>query len=166
MSESGRRKRRPSAPGRLAFLVAQVGGLAAIRFAQRLASTGLSPAQAGVLRVVAADPGRTQRAVSDQLGLLPSRLVVLVDELERDGLLERRRDPDDRRNYGLSLTPTGQKALRGIGMVAQAHGEDFLAPLSATERETLSRLLTRLATHHDLSQDVHPGYRTLGRGRD
>src|SRR4249919_2525285 len=97
-----------SGPGQVAFLLAQLGGLAAMRFAERLAPLGLIPAQAGLLRAVAAEPGRSQQALSAQLGLLPSRLVALVDELERDGLIERRRNPDDRRHHALHLTIAGE----------------------------------------------------------
>jgi DNA-binding MarR family transcriptional regulator len=144
-------------------LVAQVGGLAAMRFADRITTAGVTPPQAGLLRVVAAEPGRTQQAVSTQLGLLPSRLVMLVDELEGRGLLERRRDPNDRRNYALYVTDAGRAVLQDIGRAAQAHGEDFLAPLSKADRATLADLLGRVAVHHGLAPDVHPGYRTLGR---
>lgn len=162
MTSAGR-ERPGNAAGQLAFLVTQVGGLAAARFAERVTAAGVTPPQAGLLRVVAAEPGRTQQAVSGQLGLLPSRLVALVDELEARGLLERRRDPADRRNSALYVTAAGQATLREIGAVAQAHGEEFLAPLSKADRATLAELLGRLAAHHDLAADVHPGYRTLGR---
>jgi DNA-binding MarR family transcriptional regulator len=158
---SGKPERRAGV-GSTAFLLAQVGGLAAMKFAERLAPVQLSPAQAGLLRAVAADPGRSQQAVAEQLGLLPSRLVVLVDELERDGLLERRGNPRDRRHHALHLTSAGQERLRSIGRLARAHGEDLLAPLDERDRETLERLLTRLADHHDLTPGVHPGYRRLG----
>jgi DNA-binding MarR family transcriptional regulator len=162
MSSSGRA--RPSAAsGQLAFLVAQIGGLAAMRFAERVEGAGVTPPQAGLLRVVAAGPGRTQQAVAGQLGLLPSRLVILIDELEGRGLLERRRDPHDRRNSALYVTDAGKATLQDIGRAAQAHGEDFLAPLTKADRATLSELLGRLAAHHDLASDVHPGYRRLGR---
>jgi DNA-binding MarR family transcriptional regulator len=149
--------------GQLAFLLAQVGGLAAMRFSERVTAAGVTAPQAGLLRVVAAEPGRTQQAVAVQLGLLPSRLVALVDELEGRGLLERRRDPADRRNSALHVTTAGKATLRDIGRVAQAHGAEFLAPLTESERATLSGLLTRLAQQHGLSADVHPGYRTMGR---
>jgi DNA-binding MarR family transcriptional regulator len=160
---SGGRRRLGSGSGQLAFLLAQVGGLAAMRFADRVTEAGVTPPQAGLLRVVAAEPGRTQQAVAGQLGLLPSRLVTLVDELEGRKLLERRRDPHDRRNSALYVTDAGQAILQDIGRVAQAHGEDFLAPLNKAERATLSDLLSRLAGHHELTSDVHPGYRTLAR---
>jgi len=152
------------APGRVAFLLAQVGGLAAQRFRDRLAPLGRTPPQAGLLRAVAADPGRSQQALAAQLEVLPSRLVALVDELERDGLLERRRNPQDRRHHALHLTPAGDERLKQIGRVAQEHGHDLLAPLDAEERMALGQILHRLSAHHQLGPDVHPGYRTLGRG--
>jgi DNA-binding MarR family transcriptional regulator len=162
VSSSGK-SRTGGGSGQLAFLLAQVGGLAAMRFADRVQAAGVTPPQAGLLRVVAAEPGRTQQAVSGQLGLLPSRLVMLVDDLEGRGLIERRRDPNDRRNSALYVTDAGQAVLQDVGRAAQAHGEDLLSPLSKADRATLSDLLSRLAVHHGLTSDVHPGYRRLGR---
>lgn len=150
-------------PGWAAFLVTQLGGLAAAGFAERLAPLGLNPAHAGLLRAIGAEPGRSQQAVAAQLGLLPSRLVLLVDELERDGLLERHRNVTDRRHYALHLTPAGQDRLGEIGKLAHRHGSDLLAPLNEDDRATLGRLLGQLAAAHGLSPGVHPGYRSLGR---
>jgi DNA-binding MarR family transcriptional regulator len=159
---SGGRARPSGASGQLAFLIAQIGALAAMRFAERVETAGVTPPQAGLLRVVAAEPGRTQQAVAGQLGLLPSRLVILIDELEGRGLVERRRDPHDRRNSALYVTDAGKATLQDIGRAAQAHGDDLLAPLTKADRATLSDLLGRLAAHHGLTSDVHPGYRRLG----
>lgn len=156
-------KQRTGTAGPTAFLLAQVGGLAAMRFAERISSLGLTPPHAGLLRAVAAEPGRSQQALAAQLGLLPSRLVALVDELESDGLLERRRNPDDRRNHALHLTAAGGQRLRDIGRVATDHGEDLLGGLDAGDRAELGRILGLLAAHHQLAPGVHPGYRTLGR---
>jgi DNA-binding MarR family transcriptional regulator len=134
-----------------------------MRFAERLAPLGLTPAEAGLLRAVAAEPGRSQQAVAAQLGLLPSRLVALVDELEREGLVARRRNPDDRRHHALHLTAQGEQRLRDIGRVAKEHALDYLEPLGPREQVTLGQLLGRLAAAHGLSPGVHPGYRALGR---
>ncbi|MDT7581864.1 MAG: hypothetical protein QOK35_3128 [Pseudonocardiales bacterium] len=153
-------------PGWVAFGLTQLGGLAAQRFAERLAPSGLTPPHAGLLRAVAADEGRSQQALADQLGLLPSRLVALVDELEREGLLERRRNPRDRRHHALHLTDDGRARLRELGRIARDHGSDLLAPLDDAERATLGDLLARLADHHGLAPGVHPAYRTLGRPRE
>jgi DNA-binding MarR family transcriptional regulator len=156
---------RPGA-GQTAFLIAQLGAFAGMRFAERLAPLQLTPAHAGLLRAIAAGPGQSQQALSTQLGLLPSRLVSLVDELERDGVVVRDRNPKDRRHHALHLTDTGKDRLRDIGRVARAHGNDFLGPLDDDERATLEQLLSRLAEHHGLTPGVHPGYRSLGRDSD
>src|SRR5262245_13214163 len=150
-------------PGTVAFLLAQVGAFAAMRFAERLAPLGLTPAEAGLLRAVGAEPGRSQQAVAAQLGMLPSRLVALVDELERAGLVDRRRNPDDRRHHALHLTAEGEQRLRDVGSIAQEHSSDYLEPLDPNEQITLGQLLARLAAAHGLSPGVHPGYRALGR---
>lgn len=151
-------------PGWTAFLVTQLGGLAASRYAERLIPLGLNPAHTGLLRAVAVEPGRSQQALAGQLGLLPSRLVALIDELEQFDLVERRRNPTDRRNYALHLTAKGEDVMQSIGRVAAEHGNDFLEPLDQDERRQLNDLLSRLAAHHGLAPGVHPGYARLGRG--
>src|ERR1700739_1664201 len=90
--------------GGVAFLLAQVGHHAAERFSDRIAALDLTPPHAGILRASAAAPGRSQQALSTQLGLLPSRVVAFVDDLEDRGYLERRPNPDDLRQYSLHLT--------------------------------------------------------------
>jgi DNA-binding MarR family transcriptional regulator len=153
----------PAVPaGAVAFLLAQVGGLAAMRFAERLRPLELRPAQMGLLRAVAREPGRSQRALAAQLGTLPSRLVILIDELEAAGLLERRVGARDRRVSELHLTSAGRQMMERVGREAQAHGEELLTPLDADERSALAALLRRVAEHHDLAPGVHPGFRTLG----
>src|SRR6266542_4174297 len=71
-----------------AFLLAQVGAHAAAMFGERLQVLRLSPAHAGVLRFVQASEGITQQALGEAVRVLPSRLVVLIDDLEGRGLLE------------------------------------------------------------------------------
>lgn len=148
-----------------AFLVAQVGGLAALRFADHLAPLGLTPAQAGLLRAVGAAPGRSQQALSAELSLLPSRLVAMVDELEGSGVLERRPNLEDRRLHALHLTPAGEQLLREVGKAAQSHGRELLAPLDAAEQQSLADLLGRVAAAHGLTAGVHPGYAAMGKPR-
>jgi DNA-binding MarR family transcriptional regulator len=146
-----------------AFLLAQVGGQAAARYAERLAPLGLSPSQSGMLRVIGHSSGISQKALAETLSILPSRLVVLVDELEELGLLRRGDSADDRRVYELSLTEKGRRALEAVGRVARAHEDSFLAPLNGEERQRLSALLARLAQNEGLTPGVHPGFRRLGK---
>src|ERR1700692_457514 len=88
----------------VAFLLSQLGHRSASVFTDLIASIDLTPPHGGILRATAADPGRSQQALSGQLGLLPSRVVAYVDELEDRGYVERRRNPPDRRMPRLPLT--------------------------------------------------------------
>lgn len=147
--------------GSAAFLLAQVGAHAAARFAERLVALNLAPQHAGVLRLLGTEGGISQRALADRLGLLPSRLVMLVDELEARGLVERRDDPRDRRSYALHLTEQGRAALADVGRVAREHGESLCAALSADEGRQLVTWLGRIADEQGLTPGVHPGIRRV-----
>ena len=147
----------------VAFLLSQLGHRSASVFADLIASIDLTPPHAGILRVIAAEPGRSQQALSGQLGLLPSRVVTYVDELEDLGYVERRRNPDDRRLHALYLTPSGKKALSKIGELGRQHERLMTAGLDTEQRDTLRQLLAAIAERQGLTPHVHPGYRTLGR---
>ena len=165
----GRTRRRPTvtSPVRLpsaAWLLAQVGGHAAMKFAERLqGALRLMPAHAGILRALMSSGGLSQQALAAQLDVLPSRLVALVDELESRGLVERRNNAEDRRTYALHLTDAGRAAHDSIGRVAREHQQALCAALDAREQEQLAAMLLRIAEQQGLRPGVHPGFRTLGR---
>jgi DNA-binding MarR family transcriptional regulator len=147
----------------VAFLLAQLGHHAATLFAEQMATIELGPPHAGILRAIAAEPGRSQQALSAQLGMLPSRVVVYVDELEERGYVERRRNPDDRRLHALHLTAAGKKLMRKLSELARQHELRLTAALSTEQRDVLRGLLVTVAQQQGLTPHVHPGYRTLGR---
>ncbi|HWD05391.1 MAG TPA: MarR family transcriptional regulator [Amycolatopsis sp.] len=146
-----------------AFLLAQLGAHATRRFTERIAELDLTPPQTGLLRAIAQHPGESQQTLAELLGTPPTRLVALVDGLDRRGLIERRRNPNDRRLYQVFLTDDGKDLLRSLAEVGLAHESELTAPLSTEERTVLHGLLTRIAAEHDLAPGVHPGYRDLGR---
>src|ERR1700761_4457901 len=90
-----------------AFLLAQVGAYAATQFAERLAALQLGPPDAGILRLLRMAAGISQQELSARLGFHPSRLVAMLDNLEKRKLVERRPNPEDRRLYSLHLTKDG-----------------------------------------------------------
>ncbi len=151
---------------RTAFLLTQLGAHAAGLFAARVAELGLTPRDAGAIRVLGRDPGISQRELAARLGTVPSRLVALVDDLERRGLVARTRSPHDRRNYQLALTADGRELLGRLRGVAEAHQSEVLAVLDADESAALSRLLGKLAGGAGLGADGHPGYRDERDERD
>ena len=154
---------RVSSADGVAFLLAQLGHHAATLFAEQVAAIELSPPQAGILRVIAAEPGRSQQALSAQLGMLPSRVVVYVDELEERGYVERRRNPDDRRLHALQLTAAGKRLMRKLSELARQHDRRLTAALDPEQYSALRGLLSTVAREQGLTPHVHPGYRTLGR---
>ena len=145
----------------VAFLLAQLGAYAAERFGERAAALDFTRPQAGLLRLISREPGQSQQAVARRLGTPPSRLVALVDGLEERGLIERRRNPGDRRNYALHLTAAGERAMADLSQAAMEHEHAVAAPLTQAERAQLSALLAKLAAAHGLVPGVHPGYRDL-----
>jgi DNA-binding MarR family transcriptional regulator len=153
----------PRRQGGTAFLLAQLGAHAARRFAERVARIGLTPSDAGVLRKIASDSGISQQALAKHLGVMPSRMVAMVDELENKGLVERRRNTEDRRNYELHLTEKGRHLLSDLSQIAAEHEESLCAALNREERAKLRELCVRIADQQGLTPGVHPGYRHLGR---
>ena len=147
----------------VAFLLSQLGHRSASVFADLIASVDLTPPHAGILRAIASEPGRSQQALSGQLGLLPSRVVAYVDELEDRDYVERRRNPDDRRLHALYLTASGKKIMSKIGELGRQHERLMTAGLDTEQRQTLRQLLSTVAERQGLTPHIHPGYRTLGR---
>jgi DNA-binding MarR family transcriptional regulator len=90
-----------------------------------------------------------------------SRLVAVIDELEKRGLIERQPSNTDRRLYALQLAKFGREQLSAIGAIAREHGRDLLDGLSDEERSTLTALLKRVAKKQGLQEGVHPGYRNI-----
>ena len=87
-------------PAGVGFLLSQVGAHVAATFAERIAPFGLKPYHAGILNILAQKSGLTQQDLADLLGIFPSRLVALLDELSKLKLIERRATPTDRRTSG------------------------------------------------------------------
>jgi DNA-binding MarR family transcriptional regulator len=151
----------PRARRGVAFLLTQIGAQAAAKFAELLAPLKFTPPQAGILGVINRHNGISQQMLADLLGMFPSRLVLMLDQLEKAGLIERRASPADRRIYALHLTSRGKKALQAIGRVAREHEDTLCAALNASEREVLAQLLARIADDQQLRPGIHPGYRRL-----
>lgn len=140
-----------------AFLLSQLGFHSGRLWKERLAPLEVDPQLVMVLRLVAADEGRSQQALGSSLGIAPSRMVGLIDDLEGRGLVERRANPDDRRTRSLHVTPAGRKLLGRLAELSKRHEDDIVRGLTAEERGQLVGLLGRIAAEQGLAPGVHPG---------
>ena len=144
-----------------AFLLAQLGAHAASQFAERLRVLELTPADAGILRMLRVEAGPSQQELSTRLRIHPSRLVAILDALEKRGLVERRAHAQDRRLYSIHLTKDGDDILEKIGKVAREHQDSLLSALSKEQRDALATLLLKIADRQGLVRGVHPGFQKL-----
>jgi DNA-binding MarR family transcriptional regulator len=113
------------------------------RTAEALDSVGLTPALFALLNVLGAREGAIQQQLSADMGIDPSAMVKLIDELESAGLAERRRRPSDRRAWEVAITPKGRRTLeRARGLASQVE-DDVLGGLAAADRRQLLTLLRR-----------------------
>jgi DNA-binding MarR family transcriptional regulator len=152
--------RRPGPPKELlstpSFLLKRLGFGVKERMVDAMEEVGLGMYDHAILTLLDEEPRETQAQIADALGYDRSHLVGVLDSLEERGLIERRRDPVDRRRHLVTLTPAGEKALARVRKVVAQVNDSFLEPLDAAERKTLTALLARLAGHHD------PRYRANG----
>ena len=146
-----------------AFLLSQVGAHSAEVFASLLVPLKLSPAHSGILWMLSRSPGISQREMASQLKLHPSRVVGLLDELERRELIERRGHAEDRRLYAVHLTAAGQKLFEEVRQLTDEHQKLICKALTEKECQQLAVYLQRIADERKLTPGVHPGYRWLGR---
>ena len=110
---------------------------------------GLSPYHHAILALLDEGVPETQAAIADSLGYDRGTLVGLLDELEEKGLVERKRDPEDRRRHLVRLTSDGKRALTRLRALAARLEDEFLAPLGVEQREELHALLLVLAGRHE-----------------
>ncbi len=85
----------------------------------------------------------SQQTLTDGLCIDANYCVLLLNDLESDELVERRRDPADRRRHLVSMTDKGRRALHQAEQAQQSLEDEILGALSTEERSTLSHLLRK-----------------------
>jgi MarR family transcriptional regulator, lower aerobic nicotinate degradation pathway regulator len=111
------------------------------RTADALAALGLTPALFAILNFLGHRGAAIQLEIANAMGIDPSALVSLIDELERAGLARRRPHPDDRRAREVTLTAKGRRSLEKARQAALDVEGQVLRGLEADERRELLRLL-------------------------
>jgi DNA-binding MarR family transcriptional regulator len=116
-----------------------------------LTPLGLRPRHLVALTVLRHLGGSTQQALATTLAMDGTNIVGLLNELEAEKLIERRRSPEDRRRHVVELTEAGVEQLAKAECALAAVDEDVLSALDASQRETLYTLLQLAATGAGLS---------------
>ncbi len=129
----------------LSFLLARSNALSLAVGNAALRDFGLKVRSYPVLSLACDDLRPTQRELADFLRLDPSQVVTLIDDLERQGLVERRPDERDRRSKVVVATSAGRRVCAAARAAVLDAEEHPFAVLSPEEREQLADLLRRVA---------------------
>jgi DNA-binding MarR family transcriptional regulator len=129
---------------RLGFLLARHGQMMNLRLRHAIDVTGLGPRHAATLLRLARLGATSQQALIEALAIDASALVSILNDLERDGLAGRERDPADRRRHIVAITPTGRKTACAVENAIAELERDTFAALDDTEVAQLHALLGRL----------------------
>lgn len=113
--------------------------------AQTLAPFDLRIGTFSALAVIIGSPGISQTQLSDVLNIKRSGVVVVVDDLEQAGAVERKPVLTDRRAYALHVTPSGKRLWQRAEAAVRAHEAALFDDLDPQDRRALQDLLTRAA---------------------
>lgn len=126
------------------FLLRRTHQISAAVFENACASVGLTPAQYGVLTVLAAEPGLDQTRLSRALAFDKVTVMRVLKGLEERGLVSRERSAISRRQMTVSLTPQGHELLAAAREPAERAYQRLLSPLTPAQRRQLIELLQTL----------------------
>lgn len=130
----------------IGFLISKAAQSIVSQVDKSLAPFGIGSRHYGIMLVLSRQDGLPQAAIGDKLQIDRTTIVKLVDELEGIELVERHRDPKDRRAYALSLSEKGRQTLPDITSAALDVEQLSLSSLTAEEMRTLFHLLTKFQT--------------------
>jgi DNA-binding MarR family transcriptional regulator len=108
---------------------------------------GMRVKQFGTLVYIRERGALLQQDLGESLYMDPNNLVLLLNDLEAHGWIERRRDPDDRRRHIVGVTAAGEREIERAERSMESIEDEVLAGLSGAEREELRRLLTKALAH-------------------
>ena len=137
-----------------AFLIGDVARLMRRRFDERARALGTTRAQWRVLFTLGREEGLNQGALAERVEVEPITLCRMIDRLEEAGLVERRRDPGDRRAWRIHLTEQAGPLMVQLRALADETVDAALAGLSTDQREQLAATLR--AIHANLNTAARP----------
>jgi DNA-binding MarR family transcriptional regulator len=113
-------------------------------FTRSVAEGEVRPGVFSVLSLASSNPGIAQIDIANQLDIDKASVVALIDWLENQGWVARKRSSADRRRHEISVTPAGQKAYKSLKREMVDHEKKFVDRFTESERKQLIALLQRL----------------------
>ena len=107
-------------------------------------AAGLTEAQFGVLEALHHKGPLFQVEIAEKMLSSPSNLTLVLDNLERDGLVTRTRDATDRRRRSVGLTPEGRRRIEAVFPAHAAHITSLMSALTESEQRELASLCRKL----------------------
>lgn len=129
---------------RIGLVLVHLGKGVDVRMRRELAGDGLTPRHGFTLQHLCDHGPTSQQELIDVLEVDPSVLVAILNDLEKAGLAERKRDPEDRRRHIVVMSELGLKALHGMKNVLGTIEQDLLADLSPADVAQLRDLLAKV----------------------
>jgi len=143
----------------IGFLLADNSRLARWAFDQQVREIGVTGPQARLLLTLSRRPGENQGFYAERLEVEPITLCRMVDRLEEAGMIERRRDPTDRRAWHLHLTPKSRQVLELLQESVDSLVKDMLGGLTSAEQTEFARLMhavgANLAARREMARTAH-----------
>jgi DNA-binding MarR family transcriptional regulator len=131
-----------AAPDNLGFVLKDISRLMRKRFDERARASGVTVSQWRVLLTLLRYEGSNQGFLADLLEVEPITLCRMIDRLEEAGLVERRRDPSDRRAWLIHMTEKAHPVVEQLRSVADGLLTDARAGLSDAQYDELMAALT------------------------
>lgn len=128
----------------LAWQIAETSHAMRRFYDRRVAQLGVTRAQWRVIAILGHNPGMKQVELADRLDVEPISTCRIIDRLEEAGLVERQRDPADRRAWRLALTPKAEPIRARLSELAEEMSLEAFAGFSAAEIDTMGAALARV----------------------
>jgi MarR family transcriptional regulator, lower aerobic nicotinate degradation pathway regulator len=128
------------------FVLCWVSNLGSQFFEATLAPLHLRPGQLGILSLLESEGAMVQARLSERLRIDKATMVSLLNDLQQQGLIERRPHLTDRRAFEIHLLESGRQRIQQAEQVGEIASQRFFGVLSPEEQQTLHHLLVRLAT--------------------
>lgn len=138
----------------LPYLLSDSARLLRRAFDARVRELGMTSPQARLLLILHVTEGENQGFYAERLEVEPISLTRMIDRMEESGLIERRRDPGDRRAWRLHLTERSRQVIDQVRACLAGLEDEMLAGLGTDQRTALSQMLETISVNFSNARAV------------